>query len=185
MKLAFWRKDKHETRSSGTGYTAAIMAARESYIAGQSGIGELTGTVQSCVSLWENGLSIAEVKGTDLLSPSLLGILARSLALRGEAVFYITEVGLIPCSDWELSTKGGKPRAYRLSIPEVGGGTTMTALDAEVVHIRTGSDMAAFGSFFFRSQRWIRSLYGAGCGVVMSVTCVIKYPTRGSSYLTS
>ena len=64
-----FKKKEIETRSSGQGYTAAIMAARESYISGQSGIGELTGTVQSAISLWENGLSIAEVKGTDYLKP--------------------------------------------------------------------------------------------------------------------
>tara|TARA_R110001592_G_scaffold363248_4_gene682152 strand:- start:716 stop:1780 length:1065 start_codon:yes stop_codon:yes gene_type:complete len=138
-----FKKKEIETRASGTGYTSAIMAARESWISGQSGLGELTGTVQSCVSLWENGLSIAEVKGTDYLSPALLGIAARSLALRGEAVFYIAPDWLIPCSDWDLSTRGGVPRAYRLSIPEAGGGTTQTALASEVLHVRTGSDASA------------------------------------------
>ena len=90
MKLAFWRKDKPETRSTGSGYTAEILAARQAWISGQSGLGELTGCVQSCVSLWEHGLSIAEVKGTDYLTPDLLGIVARSLALRGESVLYAT-----------------------------------------------------------------------------------------------
>ena len=61
-----FKKKEIETRSSGQGYTAAIMSARESWISGQSGIGELTGTVQSCVSLWENGLSISAVSGTDM-----------------------------------------------------------------------------------------------------------------------
>jgi len=50
-----------------------------------------------------------------------LALAARSLALRGEAVFLITETGLLPAADWELSTRSGKPRAYRLSIPETGG----------------------------------------------------------------
>jgi hypothetical protein len=144
MKLAFWKKDKPETRSTGSGYTAAIMAARESWISGQSGIGELTGCVQSCVSLWENGLSLASISGSDLLPPSALALTARALALRGEALFYITELGLVPASDWELSTAaGGRPKAYRLSLPSVGGGQTMTALAAEVLHFRIGSDMSA------------------------------------------
>src|SRR5690606_4101634 len=64
----------------------------------------------------------------------------RSIALRGDAVFLITEQGLIPCSDWDLSTRNGVPRAYRLSISEAGGGRTQTALAAEVLHLRVGTD---------------------------------------------
>jgi len=140
MKLAFWKKDKPETRSSGSGYTASIMAARESWISGQSGLGELTGTVQSGITLWESGLSIADVSGTDYLTPHLLAMIARSLALRGECVLYIAPDRLLTVSDWELSTRGGVPRAYRLSIPEAGGPTSITALAAEVLHVRIGSD---------------------------------------------
>jgi hypothetical protein len=138
-----FKKQKIETRSSGSGYTTAILAARESWISGQSGLGELTATVQSCASLWENGLSMAEVKGTDYLTPQLLGMIARSLALRGEAVLYLAPDRLIPCSDWDLSTRFGKPTAYRISIPEAGGGQTMTALAGEVIHVRTCPDMSA------------------------------------------
>jgi len=133
-----------ETRaSSSAGYTAAIMAARESYIAGRSGLGELTGTVQSCVSLWEHALAQADVLGTDRLDPATLGMIARSLALRGEAVFLIGEEALIPASDWEISTRDGKPRAYRISVSEAGGGYTTTALAPEVLHVRIGVDPVA------------------------------------------
>ena len=135
-----FKKKELETRSTGQGFTAEILAARESYLSGARGIGELTGTVQSCVSLWEHGLSLAEVKGTDYLTPHVLGIIARSLALRGEAVLYLAPDRLLPASDWDLSTRGGIPRAYRLSISEAGGGTTQTALASEVIHVRTGSD---------------------------------------------
>jgi phage portal protein BeeE len=62
--------------------------------------------------------------------------------LRGEALFLIRDDALIPASDWDLSTSNGKPRAYRLSISEAGGGTTQTALAAEVLHFRIGSDAA-------------------------------------------
>lgn len=132
-----------ETRAMGTGFTAEILAAREAYISGTRGIGELTSTVQSCVSLWENGLSLADVEGTTLLDRRTLAMAARALALRGEAVFVITDQGLIPASDWDLSTRNGRPRAYRLSIPEVGGGRTETRLAAEVLHVTTGTDIAA------------------------------------------
>jgi len=139
-----WFKRKQvETRSSGSGYTSEIMAARQSYISSASGIGELTATVQSCVSLWEGGFALADVQGTDLLTRHTMALLARSVALRGEAVFLITGDGLVPCSDWDLSTRNGIPRAYRLSISEAGGGRRETALAGEVLHIRTGADTVA------------------------------------------
>jgi hypothetical protein len=131
-----------ETRASGTGYTAAIMAARQSYISGVSDLAELTATVQACVSLWEAGLAAADVQGTDLLDRRLMALLGRALALRGEAVFLIRD-GLVPVSDWDLSTVNGIPRAYRIGIPEAGGGRTETVLAAEVLHVRIGSDPVA------------------------------------------
>ena len=140
-------KRKEEKRSSGSGYTAEIMAAREAYISGRSGIGQLTATVQSCVSLWEGGLSLADVKGTDVLDRRTLALTARALALRGEAVFLIRD-RLVPCSDWDLKTRDSEPFAYRVSVSEAGGGRTETALAGEVLHFRIGSDVTApyFGS---------------------------------------
>lgn len=132
---------KREVRSSGAGYTAQLIAARQSYIAGVSGLGELTGAVQACVSLWEGGLGLADVKGTDMLSRRVLALTGRSLALRGEAVFLIRD-RLIPASDWEVTTRDGEPRAYRLQVPEAGGPRAETVLAAEVLHFRIGSDTA-------------------------------------------
>ncbi len=83
-----------EARSSGAGYTAQVMAARESFISGR----------------------------------------------RGAAVCLITELGLVPATDWDVTTRDGKPRAHRLSIPEAGGGRTVTALAAEVLHLRISSE---------------------------------------------
>ncbi len=143
MGWKFWQKNETETRAAAQGFTTDMLAARESYLAGQSGLAELTGTVQSCVSLWENGLSIAEVKGTESLTPPLLALVGRMLALRGECVLYDTPTGLVPVSDWDLTTKAGIPRAYRLTISEVGGGVSQTALASEVLHFRIGSDVAA------------------------------------------
>ncbi|MEM9899911.1 MAG: phage portal protein [Pseudomonadota bacterium] len=132
-----------ETRAAGSGFTAEVISAREAYISGRRGIAELTGTVQACVSLWEGGLAVANVEGTDLLSRRVLAMLARSLAFRGEALFLIGDRGLVPVSDWDLRTRGGFPSAYRLTLPEVGGGTTTTALAGEVLHFRIGSDLNA------------------------------------------
>ena len=139
----FRRKPETETRAAGSGFTAEIMAARESYIAGRQGIGELTATVQSCVSLWEGGLSLADVEGAPMLDRRTLALAARSLALRGESVWLIRETGLVPCSDWDLRTRDGVPTAYRVSVSEAGGGRSETALAAEVLHFRVGSDPVA------------------------------------------
>ncbi len=133
-------KKKVEKRSSAAGYTSAIMAARESYISGRSGVGELTATVQSCIGLWEGGLSLADVSGTDLLDRRSMGLLGRSMALRGEAVYLIRDSGLIACSDWDLRTRNGVPTAYRVQISEAGGGRAETALAGEVLHVRVGAD---------------------------------------------
>ncbi|WPZ21623.1 hypothetical protein T7987_15885 [Sulfitobacter faviae] len=133
--------DLNETRSTGTGYTTQVMQARADYIGGVDGVAELTGTVQGAVSLWEGGLSVADVDGTDLLTPAMLALAARSLALRGEAVFLIRDDGLLPCSDWDLTTRFSRPVAYRVGISDTGGGKTETALAGEVLHLRIGADV--------------------------------------------
>ncbi|WP_319826067.1 phage portal protein [Thalassovita sp.] len=139
----FKRKTSRETRSSGSGFTAEIMAAREAYVSGRRGIAELTATAQGAVTLWEGALGLADVDGTDLLDRRFLTLCARSLALRGDAVFLIRETGLVACSDWDLKTRDGRPTAYRVSVSEAGGGRTETALAAEVMHLRIGCDVSA------------------------------------------
>ncbi len=136
-------KKKTETRSAASGFTAEIMAARESYISGRTGIGELTATAQSCVSMWENGLSMADVDGSDIIDRKSLAIAGRALALRGEALFLIRDDGLVPCSDWDLKTRNAVPSAYRVSVSETGGGRSFTALAGEVLHWRIGCDPVA------------------------------------------
>jgi hypothetical protein len=134
-------KKKNEQRAaSSSGYTAQMIQARTDYITGTTGRAELTATVQGAVLLWENGLSVADVTGTDLLTRRALAIAGRMLSLRGESLFYITDTALIPASDWDLSTRQSKPTAYRLTLPEIGGGQTITALADEVLHFRIGSD---------------------------------------------
>ena len=133
-----------ETRSSGSGYTAEIISARESYISGRTGIGDLTATVQSCISLWENGLGLADIQGqSTILDRRSLALAARSLALRGEAIFYINRDTLVPAYDWDLASKNGRPYAYRLSVADTGGGRQITALAQEVLHFAIGVDVAA------------------------------------------
>ncbi len=125
------------------GYTAQVMAARESYIAGRSGLGELTAAVQTAVALWEAGFALADVAGTALLSRASMALLARSAALRGEAVMLIREAGLVPAADWDIATRDGTPRAYRVSVPEAGGARSETVLAGEVIHLRLAADPVA------------------------------------------
>jgi phage portal protein BeeE len=135
-----WSKPKTETRSTG-GYSALMTLARAETITGARGVAELTAAVQTCVSLWEGALSLADVEGTELLPPRVLALAARSLALRGEFVALVEGDRLTPAADWDVSTILSRPRAYRLSLPDVGGGRTVTALSAEVVHVVTGASV--------------------------------------------
>ena len=139
----FKRKKELETRASMSGFTAELVTAREAYISGQRGIAELTGLVQSCVNLWEMGLSAADVEGSTFLTKRILAMAGRSLALRGEALFLMREDGLIPVADWDMRTRGGIPTAYRLTVSEIGGGNTQTALAAEVLHFKLAADVSA------------------------------------------
>ncbi|QCO56957.1 phage portal protein (plasmid) [Pseudorhodobacter turbinis] len=141
--FGLFKKKPIETRSSGAGYTAQIMAARESYISGASGIGELTAAAQGCISLWEGAFALADVSGTTLLNRATLALAARSVALRGEAVFLIRGDRLLSCADWDLSTRDGIPRAYRVSIAEAGGNRSETVLAQEVLHFKAASDPVA------------------------------------------
>jgi hypothetical protein len=131
-----------EKRSAMSGYTSMLLGMREAYISGRSGLGELTSAVQSCVSLWEAGLGIATVTGAPMLGRREMTIIGRGLATRGESLWLMRDE-LVPCSDWDLSTRNGRPTAYRCSISEAGGGTTTTALAGEVLHFRIGVDSAA------------------------------------------
>lgn len=132
-----------EKRSAGSGFTAEVMRFREAYISGRTGLGELTGTVSSCVSLWQNGFSLADVRGTDMLDRRTMAMLGRSLALRGEFVALIDGDQLVPASDWDTRTRNSIPVAYRLSVPEAGGGRSLTALAGEVLHVRINVDPSA------------------------------------------
>ena len=140
MKWWPFKRQPVEKRSAASGFTAEVMAARQSYIAGRAGIADLSATVQSCISLWESGFAIADVRGTRFLTRHMMAMAARSLALRGEFVALLRGDGLVPASDWDLRTRNGRPTAYRLSISEAGGGSTTTALAPEVLHVRIGAD---------------------------------------------
>lgn len=139
-RIRSWLAAPTEQRAAN-GFANEFIAARRSYIAGRSGIGELTATAQGCVSLWENAFTMADVQGAPLLGPRAMALIGRSLALRGEAVFLIRD-RLLAAHDWTVTTRDGFPTAYRLSISDAGGGTNETALAGEVFHVAIASDVA-------------------------------------------
>lgn len=132
-------KKKVETRSNGSSYLNQMMAARAALIEGREGVAEMTAAAQSCISLWEGGLSLADVSGTDLLPASTLALVGRSLALRGEFVALLRGQRLQVAAEWDVKTRDGFPVAYRLSIADSGGPLSVTALADEVVHVVTGA----------------------------------------------
>jgi len=125
-------------RSLSTDYTFGLY--RNRHVRGNA---ELTATVQACVSMWERCLAQADVTGTDQITPEILGMVGRSLALQGESVWLMAEDRIIPCSDWDLSSLAARPNAYRITIPTVIGGESRTALADEIVHFRVGTDQKA------------------------------------------
>lgn len=131
-----------ERRATGSNYTAQLIAARSSYLAGTNGLAELTGTVQACVGLWEGAFAMADVAGSDALDRATMALIARSLALRGEAVLLVDGDCLQAASDWTLATDCGAPTAYRLNLPEAQGARAVTALAGEVLHFRIGRDVS-------------------------------------------
>lgn len=141
--LDLFKRKPPETRSSGAGYTAQVIQARHAAISGASGLAELTGAVQSCVSLWEAGFAMADCSIPDLLTRRHLALIGRSMALRGEVILHIDGARLVPAFDWSVTTRGGEPRAYRLGMAETGGGRYVVALPQEVIHLRAGADLAA------------------------------------------
>ncbi|WP_376695360.1 phage portal protein [Wenzhouxiangella sp. EGI_FJ10305] len=130
--------DKTEKREQS--FTDLAMGVRYDAIKGTRGIAELTATAQGCISLWESGLSLAETD-EPLLTPEHLALTARGLGLRGEALFVIRGDRLVPVSEFDVTTRGGIPTAYRVTIPDTGGGRSDTVLAAEVLHFKIGADV--------------------------------------------
>jgi phage portal protein BeeE len=130
-----FKRQEPERRQS---FTDIAMGVRADAIQGRRGLAELTATAQGCISLWEHGLSLADAD-EPMLTPDVLALAGRSLGLRGEALFLIRD-RLVPVSDYDVTTRGGVPRAYRVTVPDTGGGKTETVLAAEVLHFKTGAD---------------------------------------------
>ncbi len=139
--LKWFRRDKPEQRSVGAeGYTALALLARAEAITDAGA--DLSGVVAGCANLWANGLAMA-VTDCDLLTPDVLMAMGRQLASEGNSVWHVTPMGLVPVSEYDLTTEDGRPKGYRLTIPDIRGSSQITALAGEVLHIRIGADARA------------------------------------------
>lgn len=132
------RKPERRSVDSESSYTALALLARSEAITDAGA--DLSGVVAGCATLWANGLSMAETD-SELLTPEVLAAIGRQLATEGNSVWHITPAGLVPVSDYSLTTTGSRPRAYRLTVPEINGGEQVIALADEVLHIRIGADV--------------------------------------------
>ena len=133
----WFRRQKVEQRST-EGYTALALLARSEAITDAGA--DLSGVVAGCVNLWANGLSMAETD-SEWLTPEVLASMGRQLATEGNSVWHVTPMGLVPVSEYDLTTSEGKPKGYRLTIPDIRGSYQVTALAGEVLHLRIGADM--------------------------------------------
>ena len=125
--LAVQTRQGGEAIGSIGGSPPRSLRARQSYIAGRTRARRVDGDGGGVRSdLWENGLSMAGVTGTDLLDRRTLALIGRSLALRGEAVFkYQVRAG--PGERLGYSNARWSARLpFRISVSEAGGGRTET-----------------------------------------------------------
>ena len=110
-------------------------------------------TVEACAGLYERAIASAAVEpmgaAVGALSPQLLAVAGRGLALFGQALFLIDVdpmrgLTLTPASSWDVS---GSPLeaewTYRLDMIGPSGSFTVTRPGAAVLHFRIGADSRA------------------------------------------
>lgn len=126
---------RRETRSS---YTDLLV---ENAIAAAQGTAatRLQAAVEAAGGLWERGLSTGVC---ERLTRRQLGIIGRSLLLRGEVVFPIEQgkVGALPAASWDVRGKGGDPGrwTYRITMASPSATRTVVKAGADVLHVRIG-----------------------------------------------
>ncbi len=140
MALIDWLRRRRVTAETYS--DMAIQLHSQAALIGASDIGEITAAVQTCVGLWEQGLSLAETEEARF-TPFVLALAARQLALTGEALFLVDGRRLVPASEWAVLANASGPTGYRLSLPQTGGSVAYTALPGEVLHFRIGATARA------------------------------------------
>ena len=106
---------KPETFAS---YTDAFVGALLDAAGGQVVDAGTTAQVEFAAGMWQRTVSSAEVEPShlgSLITPDVLGSIARGLVLRGQAVGIIEDGGLVLASDCEV-TGGPQPSTWRFRV---------------------------------------------------------------------
>ena len=114
MKWRFWESEK---RNEQDGYTEGLIRAQlERAKSGNKPKPDQLGSVETAVSLWSRCFASADVtvdggmgfKALTTLSPSVLALIGRGLAGRGEAIFSVqVQAGKIMLSASSWTLRGG------------------------------------------------------------------------------
>ena len=108
-------KRKPETFAS---YTDSFIGALLEAAGGQVVDASTTAAVEFAAGLWQRTLSSAEVSPVHLgsiITPDVLGSIARGLVLRGQVVGVVEDGGLVLASDVE-ATGGPQPSTWRFKV---------------------------------------------------------------------
>ena len=134
--------------SGSTSQTDEVIDALLARAAGSSKDPEALAVAEAAVSLWERSLASATVepRGGRLagLTPGMMALVGRTLAVRGNLVCRITVEGaavrLWPAADFDV-TGDADPDSwvYRLNLPGPSATHTVLVPAAGVVHFRTGA----------------------------------------------
>ena len=141
-----------ETRATGGSYTDAFTSALVQVASGDATAdpGGLA-ALETAAGMFSRAFSSAEVEGSDAaraaLTPSVLGLIGRSLIRRGECLFLIdvTENGvrLRPAGYWDIRGFGPEEEwQYRMDVFGPSGSRSYYRPGAGVVHVRLAIDAA-------------------------------------------
>ncbi len=129
-----WPFSRREVRSSYTELRIAQMVARAEGTTASDAIA----TIEAAVGLWERGFMAAD---SPAVTPEQLGMIGRSLLLRGQSVWTIEDRKLGSQAS-TIDIRGGEVLSYRLDIPAPSSTITRTLAASDVAHFRIGMDPA-------------------------------------------
>ena len=105
-------------RTETFNYTDSVVSALLDAASGQVVDAGTTAAIEFSAGLWQRTMSAAEVQPAHLgniITPEVLGSIARALVLRGQAVGVIEDGGLVLVSDCEV-TGGPQPSSWRFKV---------------------------------------------------------------------
>ena len=147
-----WPFTRIEERSADASYTDQLVDAAVSEARGETLDASTLAVVEACTSLWERALSSATIEPMNNrlggLSPGLLALVGRSLAVKGNLVCRIVVEGaavkLLPAADYDIDGQTDPATwVYRLNLPGPSSTETVMVPADGVVHFRIGAMASA------------------------------------------